>query len=80
MQQNYKQNTGKKGSKVQTNLLQPTQFKVKLEDNDFRTADHPIVAVEGKGKHHYTLRYADGRASTNESTNKKNKRKRKLVK
>ena len=55
MQQNYKQNTGKKGSKVQTNLLQPTQFKVKLEDNDFRTADHPIVAVEGKGKHHYTL-------------------------
>lgn len=55
MQKNYKQNTGAAGSKIQTNLLQPSQFKIKTSSDQTRTLDHPIVAVEGKGKHHYAL-------------------------
>ena len=56
MRQNYKDNTGTDGTMVQTNLLQPTQFKINTESGESRRLDHPIVAVEGKNsKHHYAL-------------------------
>jgi len=55
MQKNYKQNTGKAGKEINTNLLQPERFKV-IIDNKERIMDHPIVAVQPKsGKHYYTM-------------------------
>jgi len=55
MLKNYKQNTGKQGKEINTNLLQPERFKV-MVGNEARVLDHPIVAVQPKsGKHYYTL-------------------------
>tara|TARA_S200002703_G_scaffold18047_2_gene14745 strand:+ start:281 stop:3199 length:2919 start_codon:yes stop_codon:yes gene_type:complete len=57
MKANYKAATGKTGSEVRTNLLQPERFKIVADEGD-RLLDHPIVAVETKGKdgkHFYTL-------------------------
>jgi len=57
MKANYKAATGKTGSEVRTNLLQPERFKIVTDEGD-RLLDHPIVAVETKGKggkHFYTL-------------------------
>lgn len=55
MEKNYKQNTGKQGKEVNTNLVQPEKFKIIVE-GDKRVLDHPIVAVQPKnGKHYYTL-------------------------
>jgi hypothetical protein len=57
MKANYKASTGKTGPEVRTNLLQPERFKVVTDEGD-RLLDHPIVAVETKGKggkHFYTL-------------------------
>ncbi len=57
MKKNYKAATGKTGPEVRTNLLQPERFKVVTDEGD-RLLDHPIVAVETKGKggkHFYTL-------------------------
>ena len=55
MEKNYKQNTGKQGKEVNTNLVQPEKFKVIVE-GEKRILDHPIVAVQPKnGKHYYTL-------------------------
>ncbi len=57
MKDNYKDSTGKTGPEVRTNLLQPERFKVVTDEGD-RLLDHPIVAVETKGKggkHFYTL-------------------------
>lgn len=57
MKTNYKAATGKTGPEVRTNLLQPERFKIVTDEGD-RLLDHPIVAVETKGKdgkHFYTL-------------------------
>lgn len=57
MKANYKAATGKTGVEVRTNLLQPERFKIVTDEGD-RLLDHPIVAVETKGKdgkHFYTL-------------------------
>ena len=55
MKKNYKQNTGKEGKEINTNLLQPERFKV-IFNNEERLLDHPIIAVQPKsGKHYYTL-------------------------
>jgi len=55
MQKNYKQNTGKAGKEINTNLLQPEKFTI-MVDGKGRRLDHPIVAVQPKsGKHYYTL-------------------------
>ena len=55
MKKNYKQNTGKDGKEINTNLLQPERFKV-IFNKEERILDHPIVAVQPKsGKHYYTL-------------------------
>ena len=55
MKKNYKQNTGKEGKEINTNLLQPERFKV-ISNNEERLLDHPIIAVQPKsGKHYYTL-------------------------
>ena len=57
MKANYKAATNKTGPEVRTNLLQPERFKMITDEGD-RFLDHPIVAVETKGKdgkHFYTL-------------------------
>ena len=57
MKANYKAATGNTGPEVRTNLLQPERFKMITDEGD-RFLDHPIVAVETKGKdgkHFYTL-------------------------
>lgn len=55
MEKNYKQNTGKQGKEVNTNLVQPEKFKI-IVKGEQKILDHPIVAVQPKnGKHYYTL-------------------------
>ena len=58
MKANYKKNTGvKKPQRVQTNLLQPEQFKIISADGPMRL-DNPIVSVEGRSSNHfYALDY-----------------------
>ena len=60
MKANYKKNTGVKNpARVQTNLLQPEQFKIMNDEGPMRL-DNPIVSVEtskAKGGHFYALDY-----------------------